>query len=266
MLKTRVLSACVFVPVILAAAFFGGWVFAALILAIAVIGGYEFGKMLEINEYRFFPYIYYPSAVVIVLLAQLFPENPAIVFSALFLSFAASMTLFILGKCSINDAAVNIVSVVYIPVTMACAVFLRSGFENGMFLIFLLLVIQWFTDTGAYLIGSSIGKHKLMPKVSPKKSVEGAVGGIFVAVVGAMLLNTFVEILPVGYMAFIAVVISIGGQLGDLCESAVKRWADVKDSGNLIPGHGGMLDRFDSMLFAAPLLLFFVSIYTQIIG
>lgn len=265
MLKTRIISACVFVPVILVAAFVGKWLWAALILAIALIGGYEFGKMVEANAYRFLPWIYYPSAALIVVMAQLFPESPAILMAVLFLSFAVYITMFILGKYNIDEITMNITAVVYIPVTLACAILLRSGFPDGMWYIFLLLIIQWFTDSGAYLIGSAIGKHKLMPKVSPKKSVEGALGGIVVAVIGALLLNAFVKILPVGYMVFVAVAVSIGGQLGDLCESAVKRWAGVKDSGNLIPGHGGMLDRFDSMLFAAPLLLLFISIYMQII-
>ena len=98
MLKTRILSACVFVPVILAAVFFGSWVFAALVLAIVVIGGYEYGKMVEVNGYHFLPWIYYPSAVILVVLTQLFSENPGILPAALFLSFAAYMLLFILGK------------------------------------------------------------------------------------------------------------------------------------------------------------------------
>ena len=185
----------------------------------------------------------------------------ALLFSVLFFSEMLRSH----GKLPFQQVAMSIVAGTLIPFLLSALVRIRV-MENGVFFIAAPFVMAFMTDTGAYLIGCSIGKHKLMPKVSPKKSVEGAVGGIFVAVVGAMLLNTFVEILPVGYMAFIAVVISIGGQLGDLCESAVKRWAGVKDSGNLIPGHGGMLDRFDSMLFAAPLLLFFISIYTQIIG
>lgn len=266
MLKTRIISACIFVPVILIAAYFGSWLWAALVLAIALIGGYEFGKIAEAREYPFLPQIYYPSAVLIVGLAQLFPEDPVLVLAALFLSFAAYMMLFIFGKGSLEVIALNIAAVVYIPVTMACAVFLRSGNANGMWYIFLLLIIQWFTDSGAYLIGSSIGKHKLMPKVSPKKSVEGAAGGVVVAVIGALLLNAFVPILPVSFMTVIAIVVSVGGQLGDLCESALKRWAGIKDSGKLIPGHGGILDRFDSMLFAAPLLLLFLSIYTLIVS
>ena len=261
MLKTRIFSACVFVPVILAAVFFGSWVFAALVLAIVVIGGYEYGKMVEVNDCHFLPWLYYPSGVILVVLAQLFPENPGILLAALFLSFAAYMVFFILGKYPLKEIAVNFVAVVYLPVTMCTAVLLRSSIEDGMWFLYLLLIIQWFTDSGADLLGSAFGRHKLMPKVSPKKSVEGAVGGIIVAVIGAVLLNAFTGLLPVGLMIAAAIIVSIGGQIGDLCESAVKRWAGVKDSGKLIPGHGGILDRFDSMLFASPLLYFIVSVY-----
>ena len=261
MLKTRIFSACVFVPVILAAVFFGSWVFAALVLAIVVIGGYEYGKMVEVNDCHFLPWLYYPSGVILVVLAQLFPENPGILLAALFLSFAAYMVFFILGKYPLKEIAINFVAVVYLPVTMCTAVLLRSSIEDGMWFLYLLLIIQWFTDSGAYLLGSAFGRHKLMPKVSPKKSVECAVGGIIVAVIGAVLLNAFTGLLPVGLMIAAAIIVSIGGQIGDLCESAVKRWAGVKDSGKLIPGHGGILDRFDSMLFASPLLYFIVSVY-----
>lgn len=261
MLKTRIFSACVFVPVILAAVFFGSWVFAALVLAIVVIGGYEYGKMVEVNDCHFLPWLYYPSGVILVVLAQLFPENPGILLAALFLSFAAYMVFFILGKYPLKEITINFVAVVYLPVTMCTAVLLRSSIEDGMWFLYLLLIIQWFTDSGAYLLGSAFGRHKLMPKVSPKKSVEGAVGGIIVAVIGALLLNAFTGLLPIGLMIAAAIIVSIGGQIGDLCESAVKRWAGVKDSGKLIPGHGGILDRFDSMLFASPLLYFIVSVY-----
>lgn len=262
MLKTRIISACVFVPVILLAVFFGGWIFAALMLAIAVLGGYEYGKLLGAHDFKFLAPIYYTASVLLILLSQLFCETPGIVLSVLFLCFAAAITLFIFKKVGIEDIAMNLMGILYIPTTLTTAIFLRSGLEDGMFLLFLLLIIEWFTDTGAYLIGSSFGKHKLLPSVSPKKSVEGFVGGIVVAVIGALLLNIFTDLLPIGLMVITAIVVSVGGQLGDLCESAFKRWAGVKDSGTLIPGHGGILDRFDSMLFASPLLYLFVFIFT----
>ena len=92
MLKTRIISACVFVPIILVAVFLGGWVFAALMAMIAVIGGYEFGKMVEVNEYRFLPWIYYPAAIVLIALAQLMPKQPAFLLGALLLVFAVYMS------------------------------------------------------------------------------------------------------------------------------------------------------------------------------
>ena len=254
MLKTRIISACVFVPIILVAVFLGGWAFAALMAMIAVIGGYEFGKMVEVNEYRFLPWIYYPAAIVLIALAQLMPKQPAFLLGALLLVFAVYMSFFISGKYELDEITMNLAGVVYIPMTLTTAVLMRSGMGDGMFLIYLLLIIEWFTDSGAYFIGSAFGRHKLMPKVSPKKSVEGAVGGIAAAIIGALLLNIFTGLLAWWLMILVAVVVSVSGQIGDLCESAIKRWADVKDSGTLIPGHGGILDRFDSMLFASPLL------------
>lgn len=262
-MKTRIISACVFVPVILLAVFFGGWIFAALMLAIAVIGGYEYGKIAKAREYTFLPAIYYPSAVLLIVLAQLFPAQPGTLLGVLFLAFGACLTMFILGRNRLDDVTYNLTGIVYIPVMLSTAVLMRSGMENGMFLIYLLLVIEWFTDSGAYLIGRKIGRHKLMPKVSPKKSVEGAVGGIVCALIGAVVLNAIVPMMPVWLMLVAALIVSVGGQLGDLCESAFKRWAGVKDSGTLIPGHGGILDRFDSMLFAAPLLYLILSVFLQ---
>lgn len=260
MLKTRIISACVFVPIILIAVFFGGWIFAALMASIAVIGGYEFGKMVEVNEYRFLPWIYYPSAVIIIALAQLMPKQPMLLLGIFFLVFAVYMSFFISGKYELDEITMNFAAIVYIPMTLATAVLMRSGMGDGMFLIYLLLIIEWFTDSGAYFIGSAFGRHKLMPKVSPKKSVEGAVGGIAAAVIGALLLNIFTGLVAWWLMILIAVIVSVSGQIGDLCESAVKRWAGVKDSGNLIPGHGGILDRFDSMLFASPLLFLILTL------
>ncbi len=105
MLKTRVISALIFVPVVLLATYFGGFVFAALMLAIALIGGYEFGKMLEANAYRLLPWIYYPVTVLLIVMAQLTPVNGGVTVAVAFLGFAAYLTLFIFGKIHIDEAA-----------------------------------------------------------------------------------------------------------------------------------------------------------------
>lgn len=127
--------------------------------------------------------------------------------------------------------------------------------------VLLALFIVWATDSGAYLVGTRYGQRKLLPRVSPNKTIEGSVGGILSAVVVAaifMIIRPAVKT-PYGFLVMLAltVIFSVAGQLGDLVESAIKRHFGVKDSGKFIPGHGGVLDRFDSLLFVLPLMHFF---------
>ncbi|APJ03168.1 phosphatidate cytidylyltransferase [Silvanigrella aquatica] len=117
-------------------------------------------------------------------------------------------------------------------------------------------------DTGAYFIGSRFGKHKLIPKISPKKSVEGAAGGLFFSGITALLLNYFFNLpFPAWYAILIGICMGIAGQIGDLMESAFKRAGGYKDSGNLLPGHGGFLDRIDSLILGIPVAFLFFSLY-----
>lgn len=129
----------------------------------------------------------------------------------------------------------------------------HAGLE---YVVYCLLVV-WTTDSGAYFVGRKLGKNKLWPEISPKKTIEGFIGGIVIAVIfaiGMQLIYPFAN----GYISlvFVTIFASIIGQMGDLVESAIKRHFDVKDSGNILPGHGGILDRFDSLLFVVPLLHF----------
>jgi len=130
--------------------------------------------------------------------------------------------------------------------------------KAGTLLLMLPISLTWATDTGAYFVGRSMGRHKLIPSVSPAKTIEGAIGGVLVAVIAAWLYVTFLlrpvaqlTMLPIGLTMF-AILVSCVGQTGDLAESLFKRDAGVKDSSRLLPGHGGILDRFDSLLFVLP--------------
>ena len=125
--------------------------------------------------------------------------------------------------------------------------------------VFFLFIVTWATDTGAYFVGSAIGRHKLYQKISPKKSVEGAVAGLVMAVVMAVACRYwFIKELSLHDAVALGAILGVVGQLGDLAESMIKRSARVKDSGGIFPGHGGLLDRLDSMMLNAPALYYYM--------
>ena len=163
------------------------------------------------------------------------------------------------NKFSFEDAGVSAISIVYIGTGFHYLAAIRNTgsthVENGFYLLMFALLIVWITDSGAYFMGRAFGKHKLNPYISPNKTWEGSIGGTVIAVI---LATTYAYFLLPGYniyfMALVAVICSIAGQFGDLVESAYKRFYKVKDSGKILPGHGGILDRFDSMLIVLPLI------------
>lgn len=125
-------------------------------------------------------------------------------------------------------------------------------------------ILIWVNDTGAYLIGKNFGKQKLFPSVSPKKTVEGFLGGLFFACIGSYFIATFTDTLDFTNWLILAIIVSVFGTLGDLIESKFKRQAGVKDSGVIMPGHGGLLDRLDSIIFAAPFFYLFLRLFPYV--
>lgn len=177
----------------------------------------------------------------------------------------AIVVFLLLGSIVFNFGQYNYSDVVF---PIASSFYIGIGFHNlilaridGLNKIFFALLIVWATDIGAYLIGRQIGRRKLLPRVSPNKTIEGFIGGILSAVAVALIFLIFDKSLLAGYslgmMLLLVVIFSIFSQFGDLVESAIKRHFGVKDSGNLIPGHGGILDRFDGMIFVFPIMHFF---------
>lgn len=158
-------------------------------------------------------------------------------------------------KTSLSEASFNLLAVFYSVVLLSHLYLLRQ-LPNGIVWTFLTIFLVWATDTGAYLIGKQFGSHLLAPQVSPKKTVEGSLGGLLFSIVVALVFwrnaggATWITYI------ILAVIIGVSAQIGDLFESALKRSAGVKDSGKLIPGHGGILDRFDSLIFALPLVYY----------
>ncbi|MCL4161855.1 UNVERIFIED_CONTAM: hypothetical protein GTU68_010838 [Idotea baltica] len=121
-------------------------------------------------------------------------------------------------------------------------------------------ILVWVNDTFAYLVGSKFGKQKLFPSISPKKTVEGFLGGLFFACIASYFISHYTNTLSFSQWLILSIIVSVFGTLGDLIESKFKRQANVKDSGTIMPGHGGLLDRFDSIIFAAPFIYLFLRI------
>jgi phosphatidate cytidylyltransferase len=158
------------------------------------------------------------------------------------------------------DSAVLLFGVFYISLTMGCLLLTRA-LPNGELLIFFLLLVTWAGDTGAYYAGMSLGRRKLAPVISPNKTVEGLIGGLMLAVLAAVGARLwFLPSFSLADCLATGLLLTGAGVLGDLAESALKRSAGVKDSGSLIPAHGGMLDRLDSLLFTAPAFYYYVTV------
>lgn len=176
-----------------------------------------------------------------------------------FLLFA--IELFRAKKNAINNLSHTLLGVFYVGLPMALLPFLAfDSLDLYNYQIILgMFIVVWLSDTGAYLIGVRFGKHKLLERISPKKSWEGFFGGVAAALIGAYILSHYFTILSNKHWIVLGAIISLTAVLGDLIESMFKRSVGVKDSGTLLPGHGGILDRFDSVLFVIP----FVYLYLQ---
>ena len=148
--------------------------------------------------------------------------------------------------------------VIYIPVLLSFLILIRES-SSGMIWIFVLLAVIFAGDTGAYYVGSYFGRHKLSPAVSPGKTIEGSIGGLVAnLVIGSVGKAFFLSELPWGLSLLFILAVGIAGQVGDLFESELKRSSGIKDSSGILPGHGGVLDRIDALLFASPVAYIFI--------
>lgn len=156
---------------------------------------------------------------------------------------------------ALPSSAISVMATLYVGMLGGSLIRLRQDFPDGPKLVFFLLIVVWIGDAGAYYVGKNLGKRRLSPRISPKKSVEGLVGGVITSILAAIGIHfAFFQKFPLVHAVIAGSVLSLAGVVGDLAESMWKRSAAVKDSGTLIPGHGGFLDRFDSIFFTTPML------------
>ncbi len=266
---TRVLTAVIGLPIIIALILLGNPVLQFTILGISLIGLFEFYRAVE-DTHKPMKYIGYIATIIYFIFLGLI-ENYFIIYLSLLVLATLMMMVIYYPKYSIIDVALTVMGVVYIPLLFSFIVLIRRT-QYGDFWIWLIFLSSWGSDTFAYFAGRTFGKHKLAPILSPKKTVEGSIGGM----IGAGVLGFIYTIIYThcrytilsNYMVLVVIAVIVAAlisQFGDLAASAIKRTFGKKDFGNLLPGHGGILDRFDSILFVAPMIYLAVVVAEKIV-
>jgi phosphatidate cytidylyltransferase len=300
---TRIIVAVIAIPVIVFLILQGNWFFAFFVMVISAVALHEFYNLARAKNIS--PNAEVGLAAGLALQATLAASNFGLIptqfsmmaFIGIIITFTLAAIALELRRALPNallNIATTIMGVMYVPVFFACLIQIRQfysalSYENGAFLktapnlptfpdvsahvndwggtfILLVFVSIWLCDSVAYFVGMSFGKHKLFPRVSPGKSWEGAVAGFISSAVGFPLLaHYFLPGFPLYHAIAIGIITGSISQIGDLSESLLKRDAGIKDSSNYIPGHGGFLDRFDSLLFIAPAVYVYLLIVSYLV-
>jgi phosphatidate cytidylyltransferase len=256
----RILAAVVGLAVVIPALLWGGVIALDILLFLAlVVGQYEYSRMAFPLEWRKYLILLLAVGFVVfvAMLAQGLHAVGPILTGALLVCFLAAMAR--PGELNLSADLTGrlLVGMTYVPLLLPFLGIIRR-MDQGLALLFLALVATWLGDTGAYFAGRTLGKHKMSPRLSPKKTWEGLVGGVILSVGGTILLGCLtLEGVATWKIALLGGVTVLAGVLGDLAESMLKRAFGVKDSGTIMPGHGGILDRVDSLLFAGPVFCLF---------
>lgn len=262
----RLIASAIYIPCLIIIAKRGGLYYVALIDIMILVGLWEFYKMMEAKGLR--PYKAIGIISGIVLSWYIFFQQG--VYANFFLSiiFFLIMTLELARKekgLAVYHISVTIFGVFYVAWLGSHLILLRElphlkglDYSLGFSYVIVVFAMTWCYDSGAFFIGSKFGKHKIFPAISPSKTLEGAIGGIAFSIIGILIARWLVApYLSIIQAVGLALITSVVGQLGDVVESMIKRDVKIKDASETIPGHGGALDRFDSLLFTAPLIYYF---------
>ena len=261
----RIIASAIFIPCLFIIARRGGYYYLALINIMILVGLWEFYKMMEAKGLK--PYKAMGILSGLALSWYIFFQQG--IYANLFMSviFIGIMVLELARKekgLAVYHISVTVFGVFYIGWLGSHLILLRElphikelDYSLGFSFVIMTFALTWCYDTGAYFVGSWLGRHKLFPSISPGKTVEGAIGGVLFSLAGIFVVRAVIApFLTILQSIGLAIGASVVGQLGDLCESMIKRDAKIKDSSRTIPGHGGVLDRFDSLLFTAPLIYY----------
>jgi len=265
MLIKRIVSSTILIALVVIS-FFNKWMFCSLMTVLTVLGLYEFFTMLErkgISIYKYFGI----GMGAIIPLSIMFRFELTKKWELLFIVMAMLFLIIMQFKRRQNAGVVigistTVFGILYVAWFFSFLIKIRF-LPDGIGFLAVVLLVTKLSDIGAYLVGSRFGKTPLLPRVSPKKSIEGAIGGLIFGILGALATKPMTPF-SYGHLVFIGAFLGILGQLGDLSESLMKRDCQVKDSADIIPGIGGVLDLIDSLLFTAPVFYFYVTIILHI--
>jgi phosphatidate cytidylyltransferase len=262
-LGQRSLTALVGIPVVLACVWLGGWWGFAACALIAVLGAYEVERMMLHEGYHPLIGISLALSLLFLIAAMLPLQRPLLLEAGLALALLVTFPMLFFRKKlegAMVDWSLTLAIAIYLGWPLSLIPLLRGyqiGFSSGLWWLLTLLVGVWGFDTGAFFAGHFFGRHKLAPSISPGKTWEGVIGGLVFSVAAALLFT----VRPLGVSWYLAILlgllVGVAATLGDLAESLIKRQTHVKDSGMIMPGHGGILDRIDSLLFAVIVVYFF---------
>ncbi len=275
MLKTRIVSAVIGLILLVALISFGNVALGVGILVLSVMGINELYNAVNKAGYKPIRILGYISCVPILFISFNGEFNRMNSYLDLFKSISYvsigiygiililfSLMIFMHDRYNLNDISLTVFGILYIPFLFSFVVLTRN-LEDGLLFIWLIFIGAFATDTFAYFTGLLFGRHKLLPAISPKKTVEGAIGGVLGCILITFLYGLFViryvDNMPIHHFVIIGVLNGIISQIGDWAASSIKRYVNVKDYGKIMPGHGGVLDRFDSILFIAPVVYFYIS-------
>ena len=263
MFVKRLLSGIVLLAIAVFVLVFGGYYLAGVLLLLSLTAFYELSKALGIKKVHENSHILNLGFVCIVAFYLVLAFTQDLLLLCMVAAFTViaflCLYVFMFPKYRVEDIMAAVFSFAYAPV-MLSFVYLTRHLEDGHLIVWMIIISSWGYDTCAYcvgmLTGKTIGNHKFLPKLSPKKSIEGVVGGVIGAGIIAYVFGNFFMPDVKWFLCAMAAIGGIIAQVGDLAASAIKRNKDIKDYGRCIPGHGGVMDRFDSMIFTAPITYF----------
>lgn len=269
-MKKRIISGIIFILLIMVIMFTNNpLIDTTLVVILSLLGIYEYNKAFKNVGHHPISWVGYLGCFGIYFMGGMVSDlDKLLLIKTILPILIVSIFIYIIVtklKRTIIDVAITILSLAYIPF-MFSFIKLMLMMDNGRLLIWYVLMAAFASDTFAYFVGSKYGKRKLCPEISPKKTIEGSIAGVIGVIIMFTIItfigNTYYELnMNIWYIIVVGIVASIAGQFGDLSASSIKRYCKIKDFGDLIPGHGGILDRFDSILFASPIIYIFLKLY-----